>query len=75
MYNRSLYGCGLRVSELIELKISDINFKESFLKVEGKGQKVRYVPLAKYTSKLIKNYIEKVRINGKKQKNTKTFYF
>ena len=55
-----LYGCGLRVSELIELKISDINFKESFLKVEGKGSKVRYVPLAKYTSKLIKNYIEKV---------------
>ena len=50
-----LYGCGLRVSELIELKISDINFKESFLKVEGKGSKVRYVPLAKYTSKLIKN--------------------
>ena len=60
-----LYGCGLRVSELIELKISDINFKEGFLKVEGKGQKVRYVPLAKYTSHLIKNYIENVRINNK----------
>ena len=60
-----LYGCGLRVSELIELKISDINFKEGFLKVEGKGQKVRYVPLAKYTSQLIKNYIENVRINNK----------
>ncbi len=60
-----LYGCGLRVSELIKLKISDINFKEGFLKVEGKGQKVRYVPLAKYTSHLIKNYIENVRINNK----------
>lgn len=60
-----LYGCGLRVSELIKLKISDINFKEGFLKVEGKGQKVRYVPLAKYTSQLIKNYIENVRINNK----------
>ena len=60
-----LYGCGLRVSELIELKISDINFKEGFLKVEGRGQKVRYVPLAKYTSHLIKNYIENVRINNK----------
>lgn len=34
-----LYGCGLRVSELIELKISDINFKESFLKVEEKEAK------------------------------------
>ena len=60
-----LYGCGLRVSELIKLKISDINFKEGFLKVEGKGQKVRYVPLAKYTSHLIKNYIENVRVNNK----------
>ncbi len=36
-----LYGCGLRVSELIELKISDVNFKENFIKVEGKGKKVR----------------------------------
>ena len=35
-----LYGCGLRVSELIDLKISDINFKENFLKVQGKGEKV-----------------------------------
>ena len=41
-----LYGCGLRVSELIELKISDINFKESYIKVEGKGSKLRFVPLA-----------------------------
>ena len=48
-----LYGCGLRVSELIELKISDINFKENFIKVEGKGKKVRYVPLANYTANLI----------------------
>lgn len=37
-----LYGCGLRVSELIELKISDINFKENFIKVEGKGKKIRF---------------------------------
>lgn len=70
-----LYGCGLRVSELIELKISDINFKESFLKVEGKGSKVRYVPLAKCTSKLIKNYIEKVRINGKINKKHEDVLF
>ena len=70
-----LYGCGLRVSELIELKISDINFKEGFLKVEGKGQEVRYVPLAKYTSHLIKNYIENVRINNKINKNTKRHLF
>lgn len=51
-----LYGCGLRVSELISLKISDINFKENFLKVEGKGGKIRWVPLADYTIEIIKNY-------------------
>ena len=70
-----LYGCGLRVSELIKLKISDINFKEGFLKVEGKGQKVRYVPLAKYTSHLIKNYIENVRINNKINKKYEDILF
>ena len=56
-----LYGCGLRVSELIDLKISNINFKELYLKVEGKGDKTRYVPLAKFTAKLIKEYISEVR--------------
>lgn len=60
-----LYGCGLRVSELIELKISDINFKENYLKVEGKGKKIRYVPLADYTSKLIKKYINNTRSRSK----------
>lgn len=60
-----LYGCGLRVSELINLKISDINFKENFIKVEGKGRKVRYVPLAEYTAKLIENYIQNVRSHNK----------
>ncbi len=56
-----LYGCGLRVSELIDLKISNINFKEGYLKVEGKGAKTRFVPLADYTSRLIKDYIKNVR--------------
>ncbi len=70
-----LYGCGLRVSELIDLKISDINFKEGFIKVEGKGKKIRYVPLAKYTSKLIKNYIDNVRINNKINKKYEDILF
>lgn len=60
-----LYGCGLRVSELINLKISDINFKENYIKVEGKGRKVRYVPLAQYTKKLITDYIKNVRNHHK----------
>ncbi len=54
-----LYGCGLRVSELTELQISNINFKENYLKIQGKGDKVRFVPLADYTADLIKNYINK----------------
>ena len=60
-----LYGCGLRVSELIELKISDVNFKENFYKSRGKRKKVRYVPLANYTANLILNYINNVRANNK----------
>ncbi|WEK68570.1 MAG: site-specific tyrosine recombinase XerD [Candidatus Chryseobacterium colombiense] len=60
-----LYGCGLRVSELIELKISNINFTEKFIKVTGKGDKTRLVPLADYTAELLKNYIQDVRSKNK----------
>ncbi|PUB35535.1 integrase/recombinase XerD [Elizabethkingia sp. YR214] len=56
-----LYGCGLRVSELIDLKLSDINFNESYIRVEGKGKKVRFVPLAPYTQKILQNYIQHTR--------------
>lgn len=55
-----LYGCGLRVSELIDLKISNINFKEQYIKVNGKGNKTRFVPLADYTADLLENYIQEV---------------
>ena len=60
-----LYGCGLRVTELTELKISNINFKEGYIKVEGKGDKVRFVPLADYTAGLIQHYIKEVRAKQK----------
>lgn len=60
-----LYGCGVRVSELIQLKISDIYFKEGFIKVLGKGDKLRFVPLADYTANLIQNYIQNTRALGK----------
>ena len=56
-----LYSCGLRVSELIDLKISNINFKESYIMVEGKGEKTRLVPLANTTAEFIKSYIHTVR--------------
>ncbi|MFP4846314.1 site-specific tyrosine recombinase/integron integrase [Winogradskyella sp. PE311] len=49
----TLYSCGLRVSELIELKISDLFFDEGFIKVTGKGNKQRFVPIGSSTEKYI----------------------
>ena len=60
-----LYGCGLRVSEMTNLKISNINFKESYMRIEGKGGKTRFVPLADLTSKIIKDHIKNERAEGK----------
>ncbi len=70
-----LYGCGLRVSELIELKISQINFKEEYIKVEGKGSKIRFVPITKYTANTLKNYINNVRANSKISKKHEDYVF
>ena len=70
-----LYGCGLRVSELIHLRISDINFKENFIKVEGKGSKIRLVPIADYTLELVRNYINGVRALGKIATKYEDFLF
>ncbi|SKB81601.1 integrase/recombinase XerD [Soonwooa buanensis] len=70
-----LYACGLRVSELIDLKISNINFKEHYLKVEGKGGKVRLVPLAEYTSEIILSYISDTRAKGKINKKYEDILF
>lgn len=57
----TLYGCGLRVSEIITLKISDLFFDEGFIKITGKGNKQRFVPIAKSTQKYIKLYRESIR--------------
>ena len=70
-----LYGCGLRVSELVDLKISNINFKENFILVEGKGDKMRLVPLAKSTADYINDYITTVRINAKANKKFQDILF
>ncbi|HXK00207.1 MAG TPA: site-specific tyrosine recombinase/integron integrase [Gelidibacter sp.] len=65
----TLYSCGLRVSELTNLKISDLFFDEGFIKVTGKGDKQRFVPLSKSTQKYITIYKNEVRtkINIKKE--------
>lgn len=57
----TLYGCGLRVSELTALKLSDLFFEEGFIRVTGKGNKQRYVPLSPVTQKYLTIYISQVR--------------
>lgn len=52
----TLYSCGLRVSELCNLKISDLFLDEGFIKVEGKGSKQRLVPISQKATKEIRNY-------------------
>lgn len=59
----TLYGCGLRVSELITLKISDLFFDEGFIKITGKGNKERFVPIGPLTQKYIDIYKNAVRSN------------
>ncbi len=71
----TLYSCGLRVSELIYLKISDLFFEEGFIRVIGKGNKERFVPINLYTIKIINIYINHIRIKIKIQKGFEDFIF
>ena len=57
-----LYSCGLRVSELINLRISDLFFEEAFIRVEGKGSKQRLIPIAPITQRYINTYINQIRV-------------
>lgn len=63
-----LYCCGLRVSELVTLKISDLFFDEGFIKVTGKGNKQRFVPIGNFTQKYITLYRSEVRAHLSIQK-------
>jgi len=71
----TLYGCGLRVSELTELKLSDLFFKENFIKVTGKGNKQRLVPISDYTIKIINFYKNEVRVHTEIQKGFEDYLF
>lgn len=59
----TLYGCGLRVTELVTLKISDLHLNSGFIKVTGKGDKERLVPIAQSTIKFIEIYRNEVRVH------------
>jgi integrase/recombinase XerD len=57
----TLYSCGLRVSELTTLKITNLHLNDNYVKVVGKGNKERLVPIGKNAAKLIKTYISSTR--------------
>ena len=57
----TLYSCGLRVSELIDLRISNLHFRMGFIKIHGKGSKERLIPIGKRAKKEIKLYLKNNR--------------
>jgi integrase/recombinase XerD len=59
----TLYSCGLRVSELVNLRITDLHLDNDYIKVTGKGNKERLIPIGKLAKKLIKNYVKMVRVH------------
>lgn len=65
----TLYGCGLRVSELLDLKLSDLFFEEGFIRVTGKGSKQRFVPISAINVKYIEHYRREVRVQLSIQKD------
>lgn len=64
----TLYSCGLRVSELIGLQLSDLFFEEDFIRVIGKGNKQRFVPINEQTQKYINFYVNDIRLHIPVQK-------
>lgn len=71
----TLYGCGLRVSELINLKLSDLYFDEDFIMVTGKGNKQRFVPISDINKKYINIYRKEIRVHLSIQKEHEDFVF
>ena len=71
----TLYGCGLRVSELIHLRLSDLYFSEGFILVTGKGNKQRFVPIAAETQKYINIYRNEVRVHATIKKGFEDILF
>jgi integrase/recombinase XerD len=71
----TLYSCGLRVSELVSLKLSDVSFDEGYVRVIGKGNKQRIVPLGKTAAKCIKRYLKEVRCHIAVKKDSEDIVF
>jgi integrase/recombinase XerD len=71
----TLYSCGLRVSELVNLQLSNIHFKEGYLKVTGKGDKERLAPIGGRAVKYLTIYINEVRNHQSIKKGNEDFVF
>ena len=71
----TLYSCGLRVSELVNLQLSNIHFKEGYLKVTGKGDKERLAPIGVRAIKYLTIYINEVRNHQEIKKGNEDFVF
>ncbi len=71
----TLYGCGLRVSEAVNLRLSHLHFSEGFIRVVGKGDKERLVPISETAQKAILNYVDGQRQQLKIKKGEEDFVF
>lgn len=71
----TIYSCGLRVSEVISLRISDLFFEEGFIRVLGKGNKERYIPIHEDAMKCISIYKKEVRNHIKPKKGYEDILF
>lgn len=71
----TLYSCGLRVSELVNLQISHLYLNEGFIRVIGKGNKERLVPIGKTAMKQISIYLKEVRVHQKVKKGAEDILF
>lgn len=70
-----LYGCGLRVSELINLKISNLYLNIEFIKVTGKGDKERLVPIGAEASKYLSIYLDQQRVHAEIKPGKEDYVF
>ena len=70
-----LYGCGLRVTELIGLRISDLNAAQEYIKVVGKGNKERIIPIGETALKYIDMYLSQIRVHLSIKKGNEDYIF
>jgi integrase/recombinase XerD len=70
-----LYGCGLRVTELVTLRISDLNMEHEYIRVTGKGNKERIIPIGETAIKYLEIYLNEVRVHQNIKKGNEDYIF